>query len=308
LDKIKVILDVDPGHDDMVAILLAAKHPRLDLRGITVVAGNQTLDKTVQNALRICTHAGIDVPVYAGMSRPLLRDQVVSTVHGESGLDGVELGPPARQVEEQHAVDFIIEEAGKCHKELVLIPVGPLTNIAMALLKEPRIVEGIKEIVLMGGACGQGNITPSAEFNIFVDPEAAQIVFTSGLPVTMVGLDATNQAVVYPPVLERIRGIGSRVSKMVVDSMLAYGAAYKALGDWEGPVLHDPCAVAYVIDPSVLKVKKAWVDVETARGLTYGRTVCDYSETAGKPANAQVAVGIDHKKLWDLLIYALEQY
>jgi len=168
LDKIKVILDVDPGHDDMVAILLAAKHPRLDLRGITVVAGNQTLDKTVQNALRICTHAGIDVPVYAGidvpvyagMSRPLLRDQVVSTVHGESGLDGVELGPPARQVEEQHAVDFIIEEARKCHKELVLIPVGPLTNIAMALLKEPRIVEGIKEIVLMGEPAGRATSHP----------------------------------------------------------------------------------------------------------------------------------------------------
>lgn len=307
MERTKVILDVDPGHDDMVAMLLAAKHPRLDVRGITVVAGNQTLEKTVRNALRICAHAGLDIPVFAGMSRPLLRDHVLSTVHGDSGLDGVSLNHTDRQPERQHAVDFLIEEALRHDNELVLIPVGPLTNIAMALLKEPKIKRGVREIVLMGGACGAGNVTPSAEFNIFADPEAAQIVFTSGLPITMVGLDVTNRAVVGPDVLQRIEALGSRVSNMVVESMHAYGAAYKTLGDWAGPALHDPCAVAYVIDPSILTVKEARVDVETSRGLTYGRTVCDF-KAHDQPFNAKVALGIDQRKLWDLLISTLEKY
>ena len=308
MEKIKVILDVDPGHDDAVAILLAGRHPKLEVRGITVVAGNQVLDKTLQNALNICEYAGLDIPVYAGMSRPLLREQVISTVHGDSGLDGVEFGTVAKRAEDQHAVDFIIKEALASQGDLVLIPVGPLTNIAMALLKEPRITNGIKEIVLMGGACGQGNYTASAEFNIFADPEAAHIVFSSGLPLTMVGLDVTNQAIAYPHVLDRIKGLGSRVSRMVVDSMQSYYAAYLTLGDWPGPAVHDVCAVAYVIDPSILQVKKARVDVETNGGLTYGRTVCDFRAAPDRPANAQVAVGIDQEKLWDLLISVLEQY
>ena len=196
--KTKIILDVDPGHDDAVAMLVAAKHEKLDLRGITVVAGNQVLEKTLRNALNVCSFAGIDVPVYAGQDRPLFRDQVVADdIHGETGLDGPEFpNPPGSP--RTRAVDFIIEECLKYDKELVLVPTGPLTNIALALLKEPRIKQGIKEIVLMGGAYGLGNHTPSAEFNIFVDPEAAHIVFESGLPITMVGLDLTHQAKAYP--------------------------------------------------------------------------------------------------------------
>lgn len=310
MEKIKVILDVDPGHDDAVAILLAAKNPRLDLRGITVVAGNQTLDKTLRNTLNVCGLAGLDTPIYSGMSRPLVRDQIVAAgVHGESGLDGVDF--PAdlnKQVEEEHAVDFIIEEALKYDKELVLIPVGPLTNIAMALLKEPRITKGIKEIVLMGGSAGTGNTTPSAEFNILADPEAAHVVFESGLPITMIGLDVTYQALVYPPVLQRIAEIGSSVSNMVVQSMGFYGSKYLELAGYEAPALHDVCAVGYVIDPSIFGVKEARVDVELARSHTYGRTVCDFRGITGRPMNAKVALEIDKDRLWELLIEALKQY
>lgn len=307
--KTKIILDVDPGHDDAVAMLVAAKHEKLDLRGITVVAGNQVLEKTLRNALNVCSFAGIDVPVYAGQDRPLFRDQVVADdIHGETGLDGPEFSESTRQPEDKSAVDFIIEECLKYDKELVLVPTGPLTNIALALLKEPRIKQGIKEIVLMGGAYGLGNHTPSAEFNIFVDPEAAHIVFESGLPITMVGLDLTHQAKAYPEVVERIAQIGSPVADLVVELLKFFGYTYKRVFNFDAPPLHDVCAVAHVIDPTLIKTQKVPVIVETTRGACYGRTVCDFYFRTGKPANVDVALELDQERFWDLVIDTLKKY
>src|SRR5690554_2134750 len=290
-------------------MLVAAKHEKLDLRGITVVAGNQVLEKTLRNALNVCSFAGIDVPVYAGQELPLFREQVIAdNIHGDSGLDGPEFPSTNRQAESQGAVDFIIEECLKYDKELVLVPTGPLTNIALALLKEPRIKQGIKEIVLMGGAYGLGNHTPSAEFNIFVDPEAAHIVFESGLPITMVGLDLTHQAKAYPEVVERIAQIGSPVADLVVELLKFFGYTYKRVFNFDAPPLHDVCAVAHVIDPTLIKTQKVPVIVETTRGACYGRTVCDFYFRTGKPANVDVALELDQERFWDLVIDTLKKY
>ena len=219
----KVILDCDPGHDDAIAILLAAKSSVLELRAITVVAGNQTLDKTLNNALRVCSFAGItDVPIAAGMSRPLVRSQIVAgNIHGASGLDGPALPPPTLQPAPAHAVDLIIREVLAAPGEITLIPVGPLTNVASALLREPAIGAKLAGIVLMGGGITKGNTTPVAEFNIYADPEAAHVVFDSGVPLTMVGLDVPHQSIPGPEERERIRRIGNLIA-LLVEELLAF--------------------------------------------------------------------------------------
>src|SRR2546422_1190196 len=206
----KIILDCDPGHDDAMAILLAHGNPDIELVAITTVAGNQTLDKTSLNARRVCSVAGIrDVPVAAGCDRPLTRAlQTAAYIHGESGLDGPAFGEPTVPLDRRHAVDLIIELLMRSGGDITLVPTGPLTNIAMAVRKEPRIVKKVQEIILMGGAYTRGNTTPAAEFNIAVDPEAASIVFTAGWPLTMGGLDLTHQAPGPPAPLERIAALG----------------------------------------------------------------------------------------------------
>lgn len=307
--KTKIILDVDPGHDDAVAILLAAKHASLDLLGITVVAGNQVLEKTLQNALNVCGFADINVPVYGGMAKPLIREQIIAdNIHGETGLDGPEFAEINRKAEKQHAVDFIIEECLKYEKELVLIPTGPLTNIATALIKEPRIKRGIKEIVLLGGAYGLGNFTPAAEFNIFVDPEAAHVVFESGLPVTMIGIDLTHQAKADEAVVERIGKINNPVATLVVELLDFFKSTYKQVYDIDAPPLHDVCAVAHVIDPSLIETKEMRVDIDISGGICYGRTVCDFYGVTGLKSNARVAIKLDKDRFWNLLIDTLEKY
>ncbi len=307
--KTKIILDVDPGHDDAIAILLAAKHDALDLRGITVVAGNQVLEKTLKNALNICYFAGIQTPIYAGMAEPLFREQIVSEdIHGDSGMDGPEFEELHGCAEEQHAVDFIIQECLKYDRELVLIPTGPLTNIAMALIREPGIKKGIKEIVLMGGAYGIGNTTPAAEFNILVDPEAAHIVFESGLPITMVGLDLTHQAKAYPETVERISRLGTPVASLIVELLKFFAITYKEVFSFDAPPLHDVCAVAHVIDRTLIKTKQMRVDIDTDRGLCYGRTVCDFNGVTGRTPNAEVALELDQEGFWDLLISTVAKY
>jgi len=310
MNRKKIILDVDPGHDDAVAILLAAKSEKIDLRGITVVAGNQVLEKTLQNTLNICSFAGItDIPIYSGMGEPLVREQVIAQdIHGDTGLDGPKFPEPEIEAEAQHAVDFIIEEALKADGDLILIPTGPLTNIAMAFKKAPEIKENIQEIVLMGGAYGTGNETASAEFNIFVDPEAAKIVFESGLPITMAGLDLTHQAKAYPDVLDRIRALDNEVGDLVVEMLKFFGDTYFEVFGFEAPPLHDVCAVAKVIDDQVFTTEKMRVDVEVNSRLTYGRTVCDFNNKSDKPANAEVALELDQDRFWDILIENLAKY
>ncbi|MGE5591695.1 MAG: nucleoside hydrolase [Bacillota bacterium] len=306
----KIILDVDPGHDDAMAILLAYKSPAIDLLAITTVAGNQTLEKTTLNTRRVCTVAGItDVPIAAGCDRPLVRPQTIADdIHGESGLDGPKFPEPTVPLDPRHAVDLIIDLLMKSDGDITLVPTGPLTNIAMAMRQEPRIIKKIKHISLMGGAYGFGNVTPSAEFNIYADAEAARIVFESGVPITMVGLDLTHQALATPAVVERIRALNTPVSEMAVALLQFFASTYKKRQGFDSPPVHDPCAVAWVIDPSIVQTKKVRVDIETHAEFSYGRTVCDMFGDSPRPANALVATKLDFDRFWDIMLDALRQY
>lgn len=216
MERRKIILDCDPGHDDAIAILLAGKSKYIELLGITVVAGNQTLEKTTKNALNVCQYLGLDVPVYAGCGQPMIRDkQVISEeIHGESGLDGPAFEILERKAEEKHAVLYLIETLMNSDGDITLVPTGPLTNIAMAMRLEPKIVSKIKEIVLMGGTYQLGNVTPAAEFNILADGDAAHVVFTSGCPIVMVGLDVTRKVLCYPSIIERMEKSNSKASQL----------------------------------------------------------------------------------------------
>ncbi len=308
--KRKVILDCDPGHDDAIALLLAARSPTLDLRAITVVAGNQTLPKTLNNALRVCSLAGItNIPVAAGMSRPLVREQIVAAdIHGTSGLDGPSLPEPSISAAPIHAVDLIVDEVLAAPGEVTLIPVGPLTNIAAALRREPAIAPLIQRIVLMGGGITKGNVTPVAEFNIHADPEAAHVVFQSGVPLTMVGLDVTHQSIPGPEERERVRRIGSPVA-VVVDQLLEFfGHTYRQRFGFDGPPVHDACAVAEVIEPGLIRTRRVNVAIELRGALSYGMTVCDMYGVTGRAPNADVGVELDRARFWDLLIDGLYRY
>jgi pyrimidine-specific ribonucleoside hydrolase len=305
-----IIFDCDTGHDDAIALLLAARAPELKLLAITCVAGNQTLDKTALNTRRVMTVGGIrDVPVAAGMATPLVRPLVTAPyAHGESGLDGYEFGPPEVELVADHAVDLIIRTVQESAEPVTLVPVGPLTNIAMAFLRAPEIKEKISRIVLMGGAARFGNVTPAAEFNIYVDPEAAGVVFGAGLPITMVGLDATHQARILTADRERIRGLGSEVGTMVADLLAWFSRGSEQRAGWEGAPVHDALAVAAVIRPALLETQHVNVVVETTGTYTYGRTVCDLWRMTGREPNADVALGVNRDAFVELLIEGLARY
>lgn len=302
----KVIVDCDPGHDDALAIMLAHANPEVELLAITTVAGNQTLDRTTLNARRVCTAAGIaGVPIAAGCDRPLLRELVTAgEVHGASGLDGVDWPEPAVDVVAEHAVDVIVDMVMGAPGEITLVPIGPLTNVALALRREPRIVGAVSEVVLMGGSFTRGNTSPAAEFNIYVDPEAASAVFTAGWPLTMVGLDLTHQARVTPEVMDRIAAIGTPLATIVTQLMRFYGRSSAAQG---GPPLHDPCAVARIIDPAVMACRDAFVAIETQGQWTRGMTVTDFGGRLGHAANAAVATELNVTAFWDLMLDALRR-
>lgn len=304
---VPVILDCDPGHDDALAILLAAADPRLDLLAVTTVTGNQTLDKCTLNARRVCTVAGITgVPIAAGADRPLRRPRrVAAEIHGESGLDGPAFGEPTVGVGDEPAVELTRRLLLDHPEPVTLVPTGPLTNVATLLCRYPEVRERIAEIVLMGGSTGRGNATPYAEFNIAVDPEAAEVVFGSGLDVTMVGLNVTHQALVTPDVVRRMHAVGTRVADVCAELMTFYAAAYERVFGLSGPPLHDPMAVAVVIDPSVVGRVPAPVRVETAGTYTSGATVVDLHHVTGEPDNALVAVDVDVPRFFDLVIEAI---
>lgn len=291
-----------------MAILLAHGNPEIELLAITTVAGNQTVDKTSLNARRVCTVAGIrDVPVARGCDRPLTRElKTAGYIHGESGLDGPAFGEPTVPLDRRHSVDLLIELIMKSDGDITLVPTAPLTNIAMALRKEPRIVQKVQEVVLMGGAYTRGNSTPAAEFNIYVDPEAASIVFTAGWPLTMIGLDLTHQALATPAVLQRIAALGTPVARIAVELMEFFRDTYRRNAGFESPPVHDPCAVARVIDPQVMECVDAFVAIETRGEFTSGMTVTDFSGRLARP-NAQVARRLDVDKFWDLMVDAIER-
>ncbi len=306
----KIILDCDPGHDDVIALLLAHGNPDIELLAVTTVVGNQTLDKVTHNALSVARVAGLTgVPIAAGCSRPLVRDiEVAPDIHGESGLDGPELPEPTQQADPRHAVDLIIETVMR-HEPgtITLVPTGGLTNIAMAVRKEPRIARRVKEVVLMGGGYHVGNWSAVAEFNIIIDPEAAHIVFNESWPVLMVGLDLTHQALATPEVVERIAALGTGPATFVVELMDFFGQMYKQSQGFDSPPVHDPCAVAYVIDPSVMSTQRVPVDIELSGALTLGMTVADFRSPAPTDCTTSVAVELDHQKFWDLVVDALER-
>ena len=220
MDKTKIILDCDPGHDDAVAIMLAGKSPKIDLLGITVVAGNQTLDNTQRNALNVVQCLGLDVPVYAGCGQPMIREKITAgDIHGKTGLDGPVFEPLTRKLEPEHAVNYIVKTLMESDDPITMVTTGPMTNLAMAMRMEPRIIDKIERIVLMGGAYTNGNVTPAAEFNIVADADAAYVCFTSGRPITMVGLDVTRKALCYPSIVERMEKVNNKASKLFVDLM-----------------------------------------------------------------------------------------
>lgn len=307
--KRKMILDCDTGHDDAIALMVASKHPDIELLGVTVVAGNQTLPKTLKNTLNVCDHLGLDVPVYSGMSLPLVREQYVANdVHGESGLDGPVFSPCNKKAEEKHAVLYLIDTLMASDGDITLVPVGPLTNIAMAIRLEPRIVTKIKEIVLMGGAVGLGNATAAAEFNIYADPEAAHIVFSSGVPIVMMGLDLTNTALANMNIIERMEGLGNKAGKLFGDIMRFTFKSQACNGLDAGPV-HDVTAVTYLVAPELYETKDMYVEIDTNRyGPCYGRTVCDYNNRLHKEPNVRVGLAINLEKFWDLVEETLKKH
>jgi pyrimidine-specific ribonucleoside hydrolase len=295
------ILDCDPGHDDAIALLLALGSPELDLLGVTTVSGNQTLEKTTANAIRVLDHLGrTDVPVAAGAPRPLVRERYVAAyVHGETGLDGPDLPPPARKPEPMHAIEFIAAHAQE--RPLTLVPTGPLTNIALFLARYPELQDRIERVVLMGGAIAEGNVTPAAEFNIWADPEAAERVFQSGLDVTMVGLDVTHKALFTQEHADRLAAAGT-AGKLVSDLYGFYVQFHRSQYGWDGTPVHDAVAVAHVIDPAILETKDRGVIVDTGPELSRGRTYVDLWGRAGWEANCHVATDIDSAKFLDLLV------
>jgi purine nucleosidase/pyrimidine-specific ribonucleoside hydrolase len=305
-----VILDCDPGHDDMVAIMLAAAHPAIELLAITTVAGNGTLERTTANARATCALAGIEgVPVAAGAPRPLLGSlHTAPTVHGESALDGAEL-PSGDDVAlaAEHAVELTARLLRESAEPVTLVPVGPLTNIALLLRLHPELTDRIAEIVLMGGSMGAGNVTPFAEFNIWVDPEAADVVLSGGVPVTLCGLDVTHQALATPAVLDRLRAQATPLAATVVDLLGFFRDRYRDIWGLGSPPIHDPVAVARVIDPSLVRCEDAYVAIELHGAHTRGATVCDRHGVLGRAANAQVATELDVPRFWDLVVDAVER-
>ena len=297
-----IILDCDPGHDDAIAILLAVASPELDLQAVTTVSGNQTLDKTTNNALRVLELAGrTDIPVYAGADAPFVRKRdVAAHVHGESGLDGPDLPPPSQSAQPEHAVEFL----GRRYRSAdtpVLVATGPLTNVG--LLFATHADARPERIVLMGGAIGEGNRTPAAEFNIWADPEAAQRVFAEGLDTTMVGLDVTHRALIKDEHTERMRGAG-RVGKVVAELMDFYARFHKRrYTDLDGSPMHDPVCIAHLIDPTLMDVRDASIEVDCTTGPSWGRTNVDWRgrEHSGPP-NAKVGLDIDGPRFAELVV------
>jgi len=289
-----IIIDCDPGHDDAFALLLAVASPEVELIGVTTVAGNQTLEKTTANALKVLELAGRgDVPVAAGAADPLVRVRdVAAHVHGESGLDGPDLPAPAASPVDRHAVQFMADLIRKHGGKVTLVPTGPLTNVALLLALEPDARP--ERIVLMGGSIGEGNRTPAAEFNIWADPEAAQRVFASGIDVTMIGLDVTHQALVDAADADALRGVGN-VGRIAAELLDFYGLWHRrSYPDLAGSPLHDPVCVAHIIDPRLVEVRRAFVEVDCGWGQGRGRTNVDWRGRLDRhPANATVGVGID---------------
>ncbi len=302
----RIIIDTDPGIDDAVAILLAlAAQEELEVLGIVAVAGNLPLEQTERNARRVCELAGrIHVPIYAGCARPMLRSLVTAAhIHDATARDGLLLPEPTMALRRQHGVDFLVEtlrdaEAGT----ITLCALGPLTNIAMALVKAPQIAQRIGELVVMGGACFElGNVTPAAEFNIHVDPHAAAIVLGSGVPIAMIPLDVTHQVLTTAPRLDALRALGNRSGAKVAALLTTFEKRRRRKFGERGRALHDPCVIAYLLQPALFGGREVNVAIETQSPLTMGMTVVDWWAVTGRRPNARLMNTVDADGFYELL-------
>ncbi len=302
-----IILDCDPGHDDAIAILLALASAEVRLLGVTTVAGNQTLEKTTANAISVLDHVGHpEIPVAAGADRPLVRDlHVASEVHGESGIDGAELSVSRRLPEQAHAIDWIASALSSSPTPVTLVATGPLTNVALLLARYPEQCSRLERIVLMGGAIGAGNITPAAEFNIWSDPEAAHRVFSSGVDLTMVGLDVTHEALIRPTHIESLSAAG-KAGRLVAELCRFSLAIHADRYGWDGSPVHDAVALAHVVDGSLLETAHRGVRIDTGGELSRGRTDVDLWRAMDWKPNCHVATEIDAERFLDLLVGRIE--
>lgn len=308
MNKRNIILDCDPGHDDAIAIVLAGHNEKINLLGISVESGNQTLEKTAKNALNLASFLNLNVPVCKGLDTPIIRDKVIcEQIHGESGLDGFTFPKPSYDFDSRNGVNFIIDTIKK-YDDVTIVATGPLTNVAMAIRMEPLIKSRVKEIIIMGGSIDHGNTSPAAEFNIMCDPEAAYIVFNSSITVKMIGLNVTRKVLVYPEIIARMKEINNKVSEMFVDLMKVFNENQrKTFGIVAGP-LHDPATIVSLIDESVIKYQKMNVQIDISHGPSYGRTNCDVFDYLHKEKNAYVAVDIDVDKYWDIIYQGIKNY
>jgi len=308
MKKIPIILDGDPGHDDAIAWVLANASPLLDIRAVTSVCGNQTIEKTTYNTMRIMTLIGLRVPLGKGIPNPLVAEAIIApTVHGKSGLDGPALPEPDFELSPLSAVELMAKVLRESEEAVTLVPTGPLTNIAALLLAHPELKGKIKQISLMGGGVKSGNWTPAAEFNILVDPEAAKLVFGSGIPIIMAGLDVTERALVCPEDSARIRAVGNHVAEVVADWLEFFYQFHKARG-YAGAPVHDAVAVAALIKPEIMTTKQLFVDVETCGDYCKGATIADMNGSTKHPPNTTVIFDIDRPAFIDLLVEAATYY
>jgi pyrimidine-specific ribonucleoside hydrolase len=305
-----VILDCDPGHDDALAITLALARPELRVLGITTVGGNSPLANTTRNALRVLALLGrSDVPVAPGAERALLRENWIPVeFHGESGLDGADLPEPAAAPRPEGALALTEALVAASARPVTLVATGPMTNVALLLRARPRIRDGIERICLMGGSLGEGNTTASAEFNIWQDPEAAAIVFGSGIPISMMGLDVTHRALFLEPDVARLEALGTRLAAVWVDLLRFFAVYHRGRYGWDGSPIHDAVAVAHLAAPGLVATELLRVDVETSGELTRGRTVADRESLRGLPANVEAGVDIDRARFVDLLVEAIASF
>ena len=306
-----IILDCDPGHDDAIAMVLALASPELDVKAITASAGNQTPDKTLRNVLRMLTLLGRqDIPVAGGARKPLMRELIIAdNVHGESGLDGPALPEPDFTPQACTAVELMAKTLRESPQPVTIVATGPQTNVALLLNSHPELHDKIARSVLLGGAMVLGNWQPAAEFNIYVDPEAAEIVFQSGIPVVMAGLDVTHRAQLHGLDIERFRQLGNPVATIVAE-LLDFFMEYHKDAKWgfTGAPLHDPCTIAWLLKPELFTSVERWVGVETQGKYTQGMTVVDYYFLTGKQPNTTVLLDIDRERFVDLLVERLAFY
>ncbi len=308
-----IIIDCDPGQDDAVALLLAMASPdELEILGITAVAGNVPLALTAVNARLMCDIAGrSDIPVFAGCDKPMVREPITAErVHGPTGINGMEMTEPAHPLQEQHAVDFIVETLRDAEDDsITLVPTGPLTNIGTAFTNSPDILPKVREIILMGGAMREsGNTSPSAEFNILVDPHAAEIVFNCGRPITQAGLDASHQVLTTRERLERLKEIDNEAARVTVGMLDFFNRHDMAKYDYLGAPLHDPCTIAYLLKPELFETKLCNVSIETSSELTMGHTAVDFWQVTDRPKNSNWIYRVDADGFYALLTERLARF